>query len=239
MAQQARQGLMITSRLPRYIPEDNLPDFEAIEEEIDKIIQVINDTMREIYRGLRSMYNVVTAGLNKDGTIKRQISHQQIKKNAIIPDVVDWGRKQALYTTSFGTDTATQVPFSVGGRLAWGNLVTGSCPGVSTTFLVWGGMYPAITDVNPQRITAGSWQDMATTLGAYESLYIYIRPREDNSPYTVQWLRSSLSSIQDAIKDGRILLCQARRTTIAGTPANVQGRLVMYGGGVSVGPLAN
>jgi len=213
-----------------YYPEDSVEDFDDADYEFEKLEKVINETFDSFFRTCRSVQNVTDAAFEgSTGKIKRQLSHQQIKKDGVRSEVVDKGRRSFITTTNFGTQTLA-FPLTVGRQLYWTHYPNTGI--LATSFQAWGSQYLGTLDVNPTRIISGT-----TTIYDADTVYCYIDPRNDMSPYTVQMFRASVSLPVNAIRDGRILLCQARSTFVGGVRTNIQPRNSMYGGGMWIGAL--
>lgn len=223
MAQQILDRGMIWMQRPMVYKEVGplmmVGDFAG---EQDKLMRIINKNNDNIYRALRSTQNLVNEALDGNGDIKKQISSKQMKKNSL-SRVHNFERGSKAFVTDIMWQTSNPGG-GAGLRLEWaGNGNAGNAGNI-----YWADS-PFVIIVNAGNVT----------LSASQTYYIYVSPREilynitPAPPYFANLAITQTPS--DAIKDGRIVLCIARRTGRGASPIyyDMPWRHQIYAGGLN------
>jgi len=192
-----------------YAPVETFGDLQDEFETLAKVMAVNN---HNAYRTLRSMQNVLNAGVDNEGNIIRQVAHPQMQKEGLLRTVnFERGVKAFVTDLMFRTITFGGVPGAV---LQWSG---GGVWPPNNANIYWADYNP----VNIINIPVGQ-----SPLSAFVTRYFYIDPRNDN--YTV----APTANAWDAIRDGRILLCSGKIPTRGLAAINMPWRHIVYGGGI-------
>ena len=217
MAVQVKQAPIIPKRMAKYdFRADDIQTLADVQNEIENLGRIANESARQAYRAINSMANIVDDTFEGDGTYKKKIGSWHICEDSLDSDVMAKEVKKFATNLGFNITVAAFVstlncgdPIGGAGKIYWGEQ-TGFQHNVETIF----------TSSHP--LVAGQ-----TTIAYIDTADERGWPSGIGS-YTVQYQNiTAPSQYANVLGDGKVILCQAKPD---GNPYPF--RFALWGGGV-------
>lgn len=205
---------------------ERVATLEDMMEELESIQNALNDNYSQVFSAMRSMQVLLDQAFDRNGNIKKQISHQDVQKDSIRPECCEPCMKPFVSDITFMT--TYQYPIGTtnpGVRLYW----CGDKSAGTNSHLYFGDWDTGI--YTEAAISPGTYSPLSSST----TTYFYIEPRVDPHPTigTIYTLKNNTGTV--AFIDGNIVLCAARRTMDnSGAWANIEYEHIMWGGGIHI-----